>query len=313
MEGVNKMQKKGFVYEFKKNFPLFLMLLPGAVFLLVFSYLPMFGLIIAFKNVNYEVGLLRSPWAGLNNFKFLFGTPDAFIITRNTILYNIAFIILGTILSIACAIMINELRNKRMAKFYQSVMFLPYFLSWVVVSYMTFSLFSIDLGVLNRVVLPKLGIEQIQWYIEPKYWPFIIIFFNLWKYTGYNSVIYLSAITGIDNEYYEAALIDGASKWQQITKITIPLLTPLIIILTLLAVGRIFFADFGLFYQLPMNMGTLYDVTNVIDTYVYRALVSMGDIGMASAAGFYQAIVGFILVLTSNLIVRKIDKEKALF
>ncbi|ADQ07773.1 binding-protein-dependent transport systems inner membrane component [Caldicellulosiruptor hydrothermalis 108] len=305
--------RSGFLRELNKNFPLFLMALPGVVLLIAFSYLPLFGLIIAFKDVHYDLGILKSPWVGLKNFEFLFKTPDAFIITRNTLLYNFAFIVFGNLAAIATAISLSEMRARFMAKFYQSVMFLPYFLSWVVVAYMAFAFLSIDLGILNTMILPKLGLQPIAWYFETKPWPVILILANLWKYTGYNAVIYLAAITGIDPEYYEAALIDGASKWQQIRHITIPLLSPLVVVLVLLGIGRIFYADFGLFYQLPMNSGALFDVTNVIDTYVYRTLMGMNDIGMASAASFYQSIMGFILVLTSNLIVRRLDPEKALF
>ncbi|WP_271628783.1 ABC transporter permease [Caldicellulosiruptor sp. DIB 104C] len=311
--GQRTYSRSGFVKELNKNFPLFIMALPGVILLIAFSYLPLFGLIIAFKDVHYDVGILKSPWVGFKNFEFLFKTPDAFIITRNTLLYNLAFIVLGNLAAIATAIALSEMRARFMAKFYQSVMFLPYFLSWVVVAYMAFAFLSVDLGILNTLILPKLGIEPIAWYVEPKPWPVILILANLWKYTGYNAVIYLAAITGIDPEYYEAALIDGASKWQQIKHITFPLLSPLVVVLVLLGIGRIFYADFGLFYQLPMNSGALYDVTNVIDTYVYRTLMGMNDIGMASAASFYQSIMGFILVLTSNLIVRRLDPEKALF
>ncbi|WAM31950.1 ABC transporter permease [Caldicellulosiruptor naganoensis] len=311
--GQRTYSRSGFVKELNKNFPLFIMALPGVILLIAFSYLPLFGLIIAFKDVRYDVGILKSPWVGFKNFEFLFKTPDAFIITRNTLLYNLAFIVLGNLAAVATAIALSEMRARFMAKFYQSVMFLPYFLSWVVVAYMAFAFLSVDLGILNTLILPKLGIEPIAWYVEPKPWPVILILANLWKYTGYNAVIYLAAITGIDPEYYEAALIDGASKWQQIKHITLPLLSPLVVVLVLLGIGRIFYADFGLFYQLPMNSGALYDVTNVIDTYVYRTLMGMNDIGMASAASFYQSIMGFILVLTSNLIVRRLDPEKALF
>jgi putative aldouronate transport system permease protein len=242
-----------------------------------------------------------------------FKGPYAFNITRNTILYNLAFILLGLVIPVAFAIMLNEMTNKRTAKVYQSVMFLPYFLSWIVVSYLAFSFFSIENGFLNRSLLDAFGIEPVKWYFEPKYWPFIITFFQLWKYTGYNTVVYLAAISGFDPEYYEAAEIDGASKWQQIRYITIPLLRTLMIILTLLAIGRIFNADFGLFYHVPRNSGQLFTVTDVIDTYVYRALRNSNNISIAAAAGTYQAIVGCVTVFTANFIVRKIDSDKALF
>jgi putative aldouronate transport system permease protein len=301
------------LHELARNKVLFLMALPGVALLFAFNYLPMFGLVIAFKNMNFAKGFFGSDWYGFKNFEFFLKTPDAYRITRNTIVFNLVFIALGTVFAVLCALALHELRNRRMAKFYQSIMFLPYFLSWVVVSYLVFSFLSVDMGFVNKQILPLLRIPPIEWYGDPKYWSPIIVFCNLWKYTGYNSVIYLATIVGILPEYFEAATIDGASKLQQIAKITIPLISPVIVIMVLLGVGRVFFADFGLFYQVPRNTGALFNVTNVIDTYVYRALVNSGDIGMSSAAGLYQAVVGFILVLASNLLVRRIDPTKALF
>jgi putative aldouronate transport system permease protein len=233
--------------------------------------------------------------------------------TRNTLLYNLVFIILGLIIPVFFAIALNEIRGRHLSKLYQSFIFLPYFLSWIVVSYLAYSMLSIDNGFINKSILAPFHIAPIEWYNQPKYWPFILVFFQLWKYTGYNVVVYLAAITGIDPEFYEAAAIDGATKWQQIRHITIPLLQTLMIILTLLAVGRIFNADFGLFYNVPRNSGSLQSVTMVIDTYVYNALRNTNNIGMASAAGTYQAIIGCITVFTANLIVRKIDPDSALF
>jgi len=316
---VNKKKKKktGLLYELRKNWPLFLMLTPGVVILIINNYIPMFGIIIAFKRYrfhgNFFKSVIKSEWIGFKNFEFFIKTPYAAQMTRNTLLYNFTFIILGLIIPVACAIALSELRNKKMSKFYQSVLFLPYFLSWIVVSYLAYSFLSIENGFINKSILAPLGIETVKWYAEYKYWPFILVFFQLWKYTGYNIVVYLAAITGIDPEYYEAAQIDGASKWQQIRHITIPMLRTLMIILTLLAVGRIFNADFGLFYNVPRNSGSLQPATQVIDTYVYAALRNTNDMGMASAAGAYQAIVGCITVFTANLIVRKIDKDSALF
>ncbi|HEY8422993.1 MAG TPA: ABC transporter permease subunit [Thermoclostridium sp.] len=308
---------KGFFHELKNNWQLFVMLIPGVIILIINNYIPMFGIVIAFKRYRFHGSfinsIIQSEWNGLKNFEFFFKTPYAFQITRNTILYNLAFIILGLVIPVAFAIMLNEITNKRTSKVYQSVMFLPYFLSWIIVSYLAYSFFSIENGFLNKTLLASLGINPVKWYFEPEYWPFILIFFQLWKYTGYNTVVYLAAISGIDNEYYEAAEIDGATKWHQIRYITIPLLRSLMIILTLLAVGRIFNADFGLFYHVPRNSGQLYPVTDVIDTYVYRALRNTNNISMAAAAGTYQAVVGCITVFTANFIVRKIDKDKALF
>jgi putative aldouronate transport system permease protein len=300
-----------------RNKALLLMVLPGAVWFFLFCYLPMPGTIIAFKNYKFDrdgflASLINSEWSGFKNFEFLFTTQDAFIIFRNTILYNAVFIVLGTTLSVFVAIVIHEIANKKMAKIYQTGMFLPHFLSWVIVSYFVFSFLSVDRGALNQI-LDYFGMKPIYWYSEKAYWPYILVFVNLWKGVGFGSVIYLAAIVGIDKSYFEAAMIDGASKWQQIRKITIPMITPIIVILFILAIGGIFRADFGLFYQVPRDTGALYPVTNVIDTFVYRGLKVTGNIGMSTAAGLYQAVVGFVLVIVTNMIVRKINKEQALF
>lgn len=308
---------QSFFKELSVNKALFLMVLPATVWFILFKYLPMIGLVISFKEYRvsrdgFLASILQSEWVGFENFKFLFSTSDAYIITRNTVLYNMAFITLGLIFAVGMAIILSEIVNKRLAKVYQTGMFLPHFLSWVIVGYFTFSFLSFDKGIVNQVA-SLFGMEATKWYSDPTYWPLILIVVSMWKGIGYNSVVYLAAIMGIDRSLYEAAMIDGASKWQQVRNITIPLLTPLMIILTLLAVGQIFYADFGLFYQIPRDSGTLYSVTNVIDTYVYRGLKVTGEIGMSTAAGMYQSLVGFILVLTSNYIVRRINKDNALF
>jgi putative aldouronate transport system permease protein len=287
------------------------MLIPGLLVLLANNYLPMPGILLAFKDYNYLKGFLGSDWVGLDNFKYLFTSEQAFIITRNTIMYNVTFILISLTVALALAIALNELRNKKLAKIYQSIFFLPYFLSWVVVSYLVYSLLSSDQGVFNGI-LTSLGKDTVNWYTEVKFWPAILVIVNTWKWTGYDSIIYLAAIIGIDKALYEAAAIDGAGKFRQIFSITIPTIMPVITILTLLKVGRIFYGDFGLFWNIPKNMGILYNVTNVIDTYVYRALTQAGDIGMATASGLYQASVGFILVITANFIVRKFNKDNAL-
>lgn len=306
-----------FFRDIRKNFPILLMVLPGAIGFFLFSYLPMGGTLLAFKQYRYNgegfiSSFFSSEWVGLKNFTFLFGTNDAYIITRNTLLYNLAFIVLGTLAAVTMAILLSEIVNKRLSKLYQTGMFLPHFMSFVIVGFFVYSFLNMDKGLLNSV-LNSFGLEEISWYTTPEYWPFILILTNLWKSIGYNSVVYLAAITGFDRSLYEAAMIDGAGKWRQIRSITIPLLKPLIIIMTLLAIGRIFYADFGLFYNVPRNSGALYSVTNVIDTYVYRGLNATGEMGMATAAGFYQSIVGFILVMTSNYTVRKLDKDSSLF
>ena len=299
--------------KLKRYWPLYLMFLPGGLYLLINNYIPMGGLIVAFKQYNVRNGLFGSKWIGLKNFRFLFTTPDAFVITRNTILYNVAFIIINTVLGIAFAIFICDALSKKLKKVYQSAILFPYLMSAVVLGYIVFAFCSQSNGILNKTILPMFGKDPVSWYAMPGYWPFILIFVNTWKGIGYGCLIYVSAINGIDPGLYEAASLDGASKWQQIKSITLPELVPTIITLTLMSIGRIFYSDFGLFYQVPRNSGAIYATTNVIDTYVYRGLMEQSNIGMSAAAGFYQSIVGFILVLVANLVVRKISKENALF
>ncbi len=320
-KALSPVYKHGFLYELKKNKVLFIMMLPALAVILVNNYLPMAGVLIAFKNFkyfgrNFFENFFKSKWVGLENFEFFTATPDAFTITRNTLLYNLAFIIIGLVISVFFAIILNEIKGKYTSKFYQASMFLPYFMSWIVVSYLVFALLSEEQGFVNKSLLPMLGVSPDSlpsWYGDPGKWPIILTLVNTWKFTGYNCVVYVAAIAGIDQEYYEAATVDGASRFYQIRKITIPLLTPLMIILTLLAVGRVFYSDFGLFFSVTRNVGSLFDTIGVIDTYVYNALRNLNDVGMASAAGLYQSLCGFILVLSSNLIVRKIDPDKALF
>lgn len=309
----SKMKRKS---KFRQNLELLLLTVPGAAWFLIFAYLPMFGVIVAFKNWqihgNFFESLIKSPSVGFDNFKFLFQSSDAWLITKNTVMYNAVFIICGIVLPVTLAILLKEVFNKKLSKFYQTSMFLPYFLSWVVVSYCLYAFLSPDKGYLNNILI-KFGVDPVSWYTTPGAWPFIIIFMSQWKGVGYGTVVYLASICGIDKSYYEAALIDGATKWQQIKHITIPLLKPIMIIMFITSVGGIFRADFGLFYQLPKNSGALYPVTNVIDTYVYRGLMNLGNIGMSSAAALYQSFVGMILILVTNGIVRKVDKENAFF
>lgn len=307
------MKKKTDAKHFREHLPLYLMLLPGLAYLLINNYIPMAGIIIAFKKLNFAKGILGSPWAGFENFKFLFNSPDAWIITRNTLLYNVAFIIVNMVVGIAIAILICEVRSTKLKKLYQSAILLPFLMSMVILSYIVYALLSSENGLVNNSLLAALGIEGIQWYQEPKYWLFILIIANCWKGVGYGCLIYIASLIGIDPSFYEAARLDGASKWQEITRITLPSLTPTIITLLLLSIGRIFYSDFGLFYQVPMNSGVLFPTTNVIDTYVYRALIEQGNISMSSAAGVYQSLVGFVIVIASNWIVRRVDKERALF
>ena len=297
----------------KKWTPVYLMMIPGALYLLINNYIPMFGLVIAFKQVDFQKGILASPWIGFQNFQFLFQTKDAFVITRNTLLYNIAFIFLNTFIGILFAIFICDISWKTGKKVYQSAILFPYLMSWVIVGYIIYAIFAMQYGIVNKSILPALGMDPLMWYNDPKYWPAILIITNTWKGIGYGCLIYISSINGIEASYFEAAELDGANKFQQIWNITMPEILPSVITLTLLSIGRIFYSDFGLFYQVPRDSGLLYSTTNTIDTYVYRGLMKLGNVGMSSAAGFYQSVVGFILVLFSNWVVRRISPDNALF
>lgn len=298
--------------SFAQNWPLYVMMLPGLTYLLINNYLPLFGLTFAFKKINYTVGIFASPWVGFSNFTYLFKTNDAYIIFRNTILYNLVFLVLGTLLSITVAILLDQIRGK-MLRVYQTSILIPYLLSSVVIAYLVFAFLSTSDGFINNSIIEPLGGKAISWYSTPRYWPFILTFIYLWKSFGYSSILYFSTLIGIDSSYYEAAVIDGASTWQQIRHITLPCLKPTIITLVIMHIGRMFYSDFGLFYQVPMNNGMLYNVTNTIDTYVYRGLLQLNDVGRSSAAGFMQSVLGFVLVLGANLITRKVDPDNAMF
>lgn len=315
---MNKKKKKGFLYHLNKDKAMLLMALPGTIWLIFFFYIPVAGNVVAFKDFKFvEDGgfwgsISQSAWVGFDNFKFLFSSSNAYIITRNTLLYNITFIVVGLIMAVSIAVIVSQLRSKRMIKIYQTSMLLPYFLSWVIISYFVYAFLSPDKGLVNSIITGQGG-TAISWYSDPTYWPFILVFLGIWKGVGYSSVIYFAAIMGIEPAFYEAAEIDGASKWQQIRHVTLPHLVPLITILTIMGVGGIFKADFGLFYQIPRNAGALYNVTSVLDTYIFNGLATSGDIGMTTAAGLYQSVVGCILVVITNLIVRRFDEESALF
>lgn len=297
----------------KSSLPLLMLTIPGLLYLLINNYIPMVGVIIAFKSQNFAKGIFGGKWVGFDNFAFLFKTKDALIMTRNTILYNLGFIILGTISAVVLAILMTELTKKAVSKFYQNALILPSVISTVIIAYIAFSFLNSDSGLINKTILHSLGMKEISWYSEAKYWPFILTLVFLWKSAGYTSIIYMASIAGMDKSIYEAAKIDGAGKLRQIREITIPLLKPTIIIMTLMAVGRIMNSDFGLFYQVPMNSGALYSTTQTIDTFVYRAMMQLNDTGMAAASGLYQSLVGFVLVLTANGIVRKVDSDNSLF
>lgn len=300
--------------RFLQYLPLYLMLLPGAAYLIINNYLPMAGLVIAFKKINYSLGIFQSPWVGLSNFKYLFSNSDALIAIRNTILYNLGFILFGNVLAIIVAIALDSAKNKYFKQVSQIIYLIPFLLSTVIVSYIVLAFLNPSNGFMNNSILPLFGVENpIKWYNESKYWPVILNIVYIWMSFGYSSILYYSAVIGIDKTYYEAAVVDGANTWQQILHITLPGLKPTIITLVLLAVGRICYSDFGLFYLIPQHSGLLYATTQTIDTFVYRALLELNDVGRSSAAGFLQSIVGFILVLGANWLVTKLDKESALF
>lgn len=296
-----------------KTGPLLLIAAPGILYLLINNYLPMFGVFLAFKDFNYFKGIFGSDWCGFDNFKFLFKTRDALIMTRNTLLYNAAFIVLGTVVAIFLAVLIFELGQKRRVRLFQSALMLPNLFSWVVIGFVVYAFLNADSGFVNNSICKWFGLEPFSWYSTPGPWPAILVLVYLWKYMGVTSIIYISSIAGIDHSIYEAAQLDGAGKMKQIMKITVPMLKPTVTIMVLMAIGRIFFSDFGLFYQVPQNSGRLFGVTQTIDTYVYRGLMELNDVGMSAAAALYQSVIGLVLVLGANALVRKIDSDNALF
>ena len=297
----------------KKYWPLYIMFIPGLAYLIINNYIPMTGIVVAFKQYNLRDGIYGSPWIGLSNFEYLFKNQEAWVMTRNTIGYNLVFIVLGTVLAIAVAIILNEVRAQTAKQLYQTLILIPYLISMVVVSYLVFAFLSDGNGFINKSILPLFGLEGISWYNEAQYWPVILTIVYIWKSIGYNCILYYATICGIDRSLYEAAVVDGANRWQQVWNVTLPCLKSTIIILTLMSLGNIFRSDFGLFYQVTMNSGTIISTTQTIDTYVYRGLMQTSNIGMSSAAGVYQSVVGFILVLSANFIVRKLDSESSLF
>lgn len=299
--------------KLRHNTALYLMMVPGLAYLIFNNYIPMSFTIIAFKNYNFQKGIWGSEFNGFDNFKNLFSTRDSQIILRNTIGYNLIFIVIGLVVGLGIAILVDEISSKRAKRTYQMVYLIPYMVSITVVSYIVYALLSTDTGYINTTIMKALGMNKVSWYSSPKYWLLILVLVNQWKWLGYNSILYYSSIISIDSSYYEAATIDGATRFQRIRYITVPVIRSTIITLLLLQLGSIFKSDFGLFYQVPMNSSALMNVTNTIDTYVYRGIKSVGTLGMASAAGFYQSVIGFILVMIANGLVRKIDKDSAIF
>ncbi|OAS15613.1 ABC transporter permease [Paenibacillus oryzisoli] len=303
-------RKKAFRF-FGRNIELFTLSLPAVIYIFIMAYIPMFGVVIAFKNYKYDKGILGSDWIGFKNFEFLFKSETAFRITRNTVVYNLGYMVLTTIAALTVAILLNEIAKKWL-KIYQTSLILPFFLSWVVMSYITQAFLDHENGFINSW-LASAGMEKISWYFESKYWPYILNIVHLWKAIGFSAMVYYAGILGIDGELYEAARIDGAKRMQMVTNITIPQLTPLIIILLILSIGNMFRGDFGLHFFIPNNVGATYSTTDIIDTYIYRALSELADVSMASAVGLYQSFVGFVLVVSANLIVRRINEDNSLF
>lgn len=306
------MKKHGFWYKVKKYRIFLLMLLPAVIYTLIFSYGPMVGIILAFKKYTYAGGIFKSPWNGFKNFEFFFKSGQAWTVTRNTVLYNLLFIAFNTFLQMTVAILLTELKNKYFRKISQSIMFLPYFISWVIVSVISFNLLSYDYGFVNGII-SKLGGTKINFYTTGVLWPLILTLFKAWKGVGYGSVMYLAAIMGIDTSIYEAAEIDGANVFQRIFRITIPLMAPTVMILLLLAVGGIFRGNFDMFYNLVGNNGLLYNYTDVIDTLTFRALITNKDFGMSAAVGLYQSVLCFITILAANKLVSVYSEDYTLF
>jgi len=298
----------------KEDIPLHLMALPTLIWLVIFCYLPIFGLIMAFQDLNITTGILGSRFVGVKNFEFLFTSTDAWVITRNTVCYNLVFIVLNMVLAVTMSLLLSEIHSRFYAKALQTIYMLPYFLSWAVVMIVVSAFLHRDYGIINNVLM-NLGLQDgpVDYYQQRGLWPYLLVFINAWKGVGYQTVLYLAVISGISHEYYEAAVLDGATKRQQAWYITIPHLRLVIGISIILAMGNIFRGDFGLFYVVTKDSGRIYPVTDVIDTYIYRALTRLSNVGMATAAGFYQSVVGFALILTVNAIVNKIDPDSAMF
>ena len=305
--------QKGGARKFVRFIPLYVMMLPGLAYLFINNYMPMPGLMMAFKKFKYTKGIWGSPWHGVKNFTFLINSQDLTLLLRNTLLYNAAFMVLGTVLSVTVAVLINEVGKKKLQQAYQTLILIPHLMSYVIIAYIVYALFGGEYGMINNTFIKPLGFEAISFYTQEKYWPFILTGVHLWKGFGYSSIVYYATIVGFDQSLYEAAMVDGANRVQCIFKITLPLLKHVIITLTLFSIGHIFYSDFGLFYQLPMNSGMLYNVTSTIDTYVYKGLMEDNNLGRASAACFIQSIAGFLCVMGANAVVRRIEAESALF
>lgn len=306
-------KKRNWMKSLRKDGSLYLLALPGIVVLILFAYLPMSGLILVFKNYNFNDGIFGSPWSGFSNFEFFFSSmEDALRATRNTVMLNALYMVTGTFFSVSIAIILNELRSKGFIKITQSVMFFPYFISWIIIGAVLFSLLDYDKGILNQL-FSSLGITQVDWYSSPWLFVVILVLANIWKSAGYGAIIYYAVLQGIDPSYYEAARIDGASRWQIITKITLPMLIPSIILLSLLGIGGMLKGDLSMIMGVTFLNPLLLPTTDIIDVYVYRTAIRSGEFGFASAITLYQSVFGFILVLVANKLAGWYDKDSKLF
>lgn len=308
------MQKNRIRKWFKKeDIPLWLMALPTIVYLILFRYAPMSGLVLAFKKYNAGLGMFKSPWNGLKNFEFLFASTDTYVIFRNTILYNLVFIFLGTAIGVIMSILLGEIHSKKMSKVLQTIYMMPHFLSWAVVAILVDGYLDRSNGMVNGVIKALGGQGNINWYAEVSIWPFLLVFIYLWKDVGYKTVLYLATISGISQDYYEAAMLDGATRFQQARYITIPQLRMVISLTLIMAMGGIFGGDFGLFYLVTQNSGPLYPVTNVVDVYIYNGMMKQSNLGMTTATGLFQSVVGFVALVLANKVVSKVDPDSAMF
>lgn len=301
-----------FIREISRNRSLYILALPGLIFLAIFAYIPMFGHLIAFKKFNAIQGFWKSEWVGFKNFEFFFSSGEWLKVTWNTIFLNALFIAFGLGIAIIMAILLNEIRLVILQRVAQSIIFMPYFISWMVVSLMIYALLNTTDGIINRTLI-GFGMDSVSWYNSPKYWSLILPLTYVWKMSGYYSIIFIASITGISNDYYESAKIDGATRFQQIIHITIPLIRPTVIVLTLLAVGRIFYGDFAMIYGIIGDNAALFPTTDVIDTFSFRALRQLGDFGMSSSVALYQSVMGVIAIVIFNWVVKRVDEDSALF
>lgn len=297
---------------YKRYLPLYLMMLPALIYLFINNYLPMSGLVLAFEKYNVKDGIWGSQFTGFKNFTFLLKNNDLPILFRNTLGYNLCFILIDLVLGVTLAILITEITNLKFRKAAQSSILFPFVVSIVIVSYMVRAFLDPEAGLLNHLLV-SMGHQKVAWYDTAKYWPFILIFVNTWKGVGYGCILYISSILGIDMSLYESASLDGATKFQKIRYITLPFLKPTMITVSLLSLGRVFNSDFGLFFQVPQNSGLISSTTQTIDTFVYNVLITQSNVGMSAAASFFQSVMGFLMIMVFNAITRKISRENALF